>query len=519
MKLKKYFPLLAIAIFTIFYFTSHLFSLTLLPVFADESIYIRWTQLIIDDWKQYLFFPLNDGKTPFQMWLMVPFQFIFSDQLFAGRFLSVLIGFFQAITLSLIVKELGGRKKTQLLTLFLSSILPFWFFHHRMALIDGLLTFLLSVSILFFIQVIKNFDSAKIKPSIIKSLLSGLFFGLSLITKLPSILFAPIFLILVFLSKKEKLNNYLKLSLFSFVTIGTGLFIFILLKLHPAFGQLFSRGSDFLFSPKDIWAGEWKQSIANIPRFMSYFAQYLTIPILILSFIGLFFDKIRKKQSVLIISTLIFLFPITILGKVVYPRYLMPASIFLTVAGVLTFQELIDRFINQEKKLIVKIVASLIIVQFFSSIFISSTIFISSALSNADEIPFVLIDKHQYLYDWSSGHGILEAVNLIKEKSKNEKILILTEGYFGTLPDALLMYFHKQNVSNIFIQGIGQPVNNIPSEMIKKSMEFDKTWLVVNSHRLNIKLPPEKLIQETCRSKNFPCLQIWDITEFINKAP
>jgi len=76
---------LIIVLILIFYLILTIFRLSKLPVFADEAIYIRWTQLIIDDWQRYLFFPMNDGKTPLQMWLMLPFQFLFKNQLFAGR--------------------------------------------------------------------------------------------------------------------------------------------------------------------------------------------------------------------------------------------------------------------------------------------------------------------------------------------------------------------------------------------------------------------------------------------------
>src|SRR3989344_497092 len=73
---------IGLLILLVVYLLLHLPSLTILPVFADEAIYIRWAQLIIDDWRRYLFFPMNDGKTPLFIWLLVPFQFLFSDQLY-----------------------------------------------------------------------------------------------------------------------------------------------------------------------------------------------------------------------------------------------------------------------------------------------------------------------------------------------------------------------------------------------------------------------------------------------------
>ncbi len=230
----------------ILYLLTHLPFLTSLPVFADESIYIRWSQLIIDDWQRYLFFPLNDGKTPLFIWLLVPFQFLFKDQLFAGRFLALLVGLFQVLMNMKIIQVLGGKRKTQILTGIFTIILPFWYFHHRMALMDGLLTLLISVTFLFLAQVSKNqkqliFD----KRNLVKMFLAGAFFGLALLTKIPAILFIPAFYFTIFLGTKKDFQNlrtsFIKVSL----SIAIGLLIFVALKLNPAFGQLFSRGGDF----------------------------------------------------------------------------------------------------------------------------------------------------------------------------------------------------------------------------------------------------------------------------------
>ena len=89
----------------VLYFLLNLFKLTSLPVFADEAIYIRWSQLIIDDFARYFFYPMNDGKTPLFMWLALPLLKIFSNQLFAARLLSVLAGAITLIFLYLILRN------------------------------------------------------------------------------------------------------------------------------------------------------------------------------------------------------------------------------------------------------------------------------------------------------------------------------------------------------------------------------------------------------------------------------
>ncbi|KUK79916.1 MAG: Uncharacterized protein XD95_0001, partial [Microgenomates bacterium 39_7] len=176
----------------IFVAVIHLINLTEIPVFADESIYIRWAQLIIDDWRQYLFFPLNDGKTPIFIWALVPFQFIFSDQLFAGRFLSVVVGVFQVWTVGLIVKSLRLGKKEQLISMLLTAILPYWYFHHHLALMDGMLALWTSLACLFSIKLSVGIKQEK-KPASLFLLASlvGLFIGLGILTKLPAILLIP----------------------------------------------------------------------------------------------------------------------------------------------------------------------------------------------------------------------------------------------------------------------------------------------------------------------------------------
>lgn len=496
------------------YLLIHFYKLTLLPVFADESIYIRWTQLIIDDWRRYLFFPMNDGKTPLHMWLMVPWQLVFEDKLFAGRFLSVIVGLIQIFSISSIIKQLGGRKKIQWLSMLLVTIIPFWFFHHRMALTDGLTTMFLSLTILFLTKIV---STNKIKFVI----LAGITFGLALLSKLPAILFTPIFLWVLVLPKSTNYKNNSKIKLLNktIISMMIGFGIFILLKLHPTFGQLFSRGNDFLFSFSDLLAGKTiSNTFGNIFRFSNILMTYLTPPIMILSFAGLFAKKHQKQQYFLWLISLSFLIPITVLGKVVYPRYLLPVAIPFTISALIALQNYVDllnlktHFLKKNK---IKFVGALTLALLTANIISQSFIFIYYAVTDTSNIPFVDLDKEQYLYEWSSGHGITETVSWINKESKNKKIFVATEGYFGTLPDALLMNLHRSDTSNIFIEGIGQPVVEISEKTKTQAKDFDQVVLVVNSHRMKMNIDEDKLITQFCRPEKAPCLQIWDITEII----
>ena len=508
MKKQKKWLIPAFIIFI--YLLTHLYKLVSLPVFADEAIYIRWTQLIIDDWRRYLFFPMNDGKTPLLMWLMVPFQFLFSDQLYAARFVSVLIGLGQVLSLGYLVKVLGGKKETSWLAMLLGSSLPFWFFHHRMALTDGLLTLGMTLTIIGVIKIITT------KKPMFWTTLTALFLGMSLWSKLPAVLLVPSLFIYPLIEKKKWSAYKLPLMQTGLAVMG-GMLLFLILKITPVFSQIFARGSDFLYPWQEvILGGKWQETLISIPNYIVYFGAYLTWPVLALTIIGQFLPHQKKQwlQHILLLSALLFVGPIALLGKVVYPRYLFPASIFLTTSAALTLEELYSLSLSKIsawKKYGLKIFLGLVA----GCITLNSAIFIYSALTDVAQIPFVSADKEQYLDKWSAGFGITQSVSLIKQLSQDKTVAVATEGSFGTLPDGLLLYFHRRDVSHLYIEGIGYPVKKIPQKFKDRAPNYDQVILIVNSNRLEMPLHSSTLLGEYCRPHQAPCLQVWDITALL----
>lgn len=492
-----------------FYFLITSYHLLSLPVFADESIYIRWAQLIIDDPKRYLFFPMNDGKTPLQMWLMLPLQFIFHNQLLAGRILSVFIGLGNVLVIGQISKVLAQKAKltqahlAQYLAIFLTTILPFTFFHHRLAITDALLFLNLSLSYLFSLKYV--FTKKKIYLLIL-----AIAIFLALFSKLSALLFLPTLLTLILSDKKFSWKKILQNSFFLGLALIFGLGLFYLLRLVPNFPQLFSRGGDFLYPFNSLLSSQiWSTLAKNLIFFAQQFLAYLGIPLLFLALPLCFVDKKQtfRYKIILLLAFLAFILPLAMLGKIIYPRYLLPSSIFIIVAASLTFSEYLNK--NLSQKLFAMALIFGILLQSFS--------FIWPSYFNINRIPFSRLDREQYLEEWSSGQGIWEVSQLLLEKSQNRRIALATEGFFGTLPDGVLLYLHRQKINNLFVEGIGQPINSIPQNFIDKTLAFDEVWLVANSHRLNLDLSEARLIDEYCRPNNAPCLQLWDITELVKK--
>lgn len=503
---------LPLVVLSIVYVVTHLPSLTLLPVFADESIYIRWSQLLINDPGRYFFFAMNDGKTPLFIWLMAPLQLLTADQLWLGRVVSVAIGLCQMGATGWLVKVIGGRPKTIWLSMLLVSILPFWYFHHRVALIDGLLALTLTLAWVGVIQLARQQHQR-----LLWILWTGVWLGLALWSKVPAVLAFPALVTSGLYIKKLTRTTFLQL----FFSIGASIFIalilFASLRVSPAFGQLFSRGSDFLYPVGEIWNGAWKQTLPNIPTYVSYFGQYFGYPLLVLILVSLFIPRHKKHVHALWWSALIFAVPMMVMGRVVFPRYFLPMMVWLTPAVALAAEAWWAHWINPEQDSphpnLAKLgVSGLILLSLLGQSIASAGVFMASALFDVDHLPLVSADQTQYLGEWSSGHGIPETIQLIEQLRQRGSVAVATEGSFGTLPDGLLLYYFHRPVSNLYIEGIGQPVHLLDEAFITRARDFDHVLLVVNSHRMNMTLPPESKLLEVCRPIGDYCLQVWDVT-------
>lgn len=488
----------------------------------------------MDDWHRYLFFALNDGKTPLFIWSLIPLQFIVQNQLLAGRIIAVLVGLVQIWVVHGILYQLRASRRAQLLGMGFTVILPFWFTYHRMALMDGMMTLMISLAFWGVLKIVelgqkqlKRWPHKMIglsRPEVLWMTLTGLAFGAALWTKLPALFFAPIFgIVPIFLATQhsQKKSQTLWSTLFheSIPLAGAlllGLALFFSLKLNPAFGQLFGRSKDFSYSLTQVFGqGKWHETLPRWPYYLNVLTTYLTPTCLLLAMVGVFLNRTRHQSFTLLAATAAFVTPFWWLGKVVYPRYLLPAALFLTIAATLNIDQVIAQFVEKQAKIGPKILAAVVVALLLAGVIAPSVQFATYNLFDMNNIPYVPLDREQYLEEWSAGQGIVESVKYIKTQAQQHSIAVATEGSFGTLPDGILLYLHRQNVDNLYVEGIGQPVLSIPPFFVERAKKFDQVILVVNSHRMGLKLDPLQKIAEYCRPNHAPCLQLWDITTLI----
>jgi 4-amino-4-deoxy-L-arabinose transferase-like glycosyltransferase len=492
-----------IYILFILYFLSRLVNLNSLPVFADEAIYIRWSQLIIDDITK-AFVPMYDGKPPLFMWLTIPFLKFIQDPLIAARLLSVFLG---AGTTFLIFKSAYNffNKKTSYWTAVFAVSCPFLFIYSRMALIESLLTFTLSLQI-YFLSLYKK------KNKLIYIVLSGLAWGLSMLSKTTAFFFFTLYLPTGFYLKGFNILKFAKMpkiliknkkTIFSLFLAGFLAFlIFGITKLSVFFPFLFTRSRDFSYTVTEFINREYKYIFVRGVKIFKWIGYY-TSPLLILIFLGsaVFLSKIGKNKQNIITHLWLFVavlvIPFITFGKILAPRYLLPITLPII---------LIASYVIAETKALKKIKLPVVIL-----IMAFNMSFIGISLNDIDKTPFLEVDKVQYLQEWSSGHGIKQAFLYLKDLAENQKVLVGTEGYYGTLPDGLLIYKDAYAVSNFEIIGVGQPISAVPQEILEKSSE-QSTFLLGNSHRFIFpESEPLKLIKSYERPAGGPKLLLYEV--------
>jgi 4-amino-4-deoxy-L-arabinose transferase-like glycosyltransferase len=502
------------------YFLSRLFYLTALPVFADESIYIRWAQLIQHS-SEYLFFSVNDGKPPLFIWSLIPSLSLFSDPLWAGRFVGVLVGFGQLIVSDRVLHTLGANKQARLIQAILILITPFWFFHHRMALMDGMLVLWLSLS--WWGLLMLNKALVPNKPQLLSTLsgilLAGLGWGLALWTKTPALFLAGVFVWYAYFGniswitqlKKPRTWQWLGQRSLIFGLAGLlGLSIFALLRVFPAFGSLFGRSSDFTFTVNEVLTGQWRTSLDNINRFFQWMSTYMRPELLSLPFIALALSQHRHRHVNMLVAAFIMAVPFFILGKTVHPRYYLPIAPFLTASAALFFTEIWTLTQKTQNKNML-LVGWLLILSFL----IGAGRFMLLSYLTPNQTPFVLADREQYLTSWASGHGIVEVRDMMIEYVQDNpegRLTVVTEGSFGTLPDALLLYFDQRpEIQQLKIEGLAQyPVTHIPDWVWAEAQQHP-VWLVVNEDRMEVLDDRVSLIARYPRPYGAPELQVYSI--------
>jgi len=466
LKFEKKFLAVGILL-SLVYFLTRLFHLTIVPVFCDEAIYIRWSQVMRAE-SSLRFLPLSDGKQPLFMWLTIPLLKIFNGPLIAGRMVSVLAGLGTLIGVWLLSYLLIKKKELSLFASILYIFTPFTLFFDRMALVDGLLS---CFGIWFLIFAVLLANSQRLDLAMI----GGIILGLSLLTKSPALFFA-LLLPLTIMSARRPLGGtkmkMVALLIFYWLVIYLfGFAIYNILRLGPEFHMIAIRNKDYVFSFSEVLRHPFSPLLGNLRSVAEWYWVLLTPPVFILGILGipLLIKKDFKIGLFLLLWWLLPLLGQSAIAKVYTARYvLFSIPLFLIFSSF--FVSEVFLFLKN-KIFAVVFLAVVLLLPIYQSVLL---------LVSPQRAWLPRNERSGYLEEWTAGYGIKEAAEYIKNAVKTQKVLVGTEGYFGTLPDGLQIYLEK--IPNTTIIGIGYPIKEISPKLID-SLKDNRVFLLVNDTR------------------------------------
>ncbi|MBI3379786.1 glycosyltransferase family 39 protein [Candidatus Gottesmanbacteria bacterium] len=485
--------LLVILIIALGTFFTRIINLLKIPIFTDEAIYIRWAQIGLAD-PAHRYISLTDGKQPLLIWLMYPMLKIFSDPLFAGRFVSVLSGIFTVIGMYFLTRELFGKKEAILASL-IYIFSPFTLLYDRLALYDSLLAGFGVWSLYLSVLLVR-------KNRLDVALLLGITTGLGVLTKSSALFFLFLLPFSLFLfdfkaeDRVKKLFILMGLSLISFVIAQI---MYNSLRLSPWFYIIRQKNYSFVLTFSEFLKKPFELFMPNLHGLVPILFTYLTIPILLVIIYGLVRGILTRDKKILY---LFFWFVIPYLalaaiGKVIFPRFILFMVIPLFVIASKSILDITSKF-GKNNKLMLITVLFILTYPIYQSVLL---------IYNPVDAEIPISDKNQLFNDWPSGYGAKEVINFINEKAMKEKVVLGTEGTFGLNPAVYEIYL-KSN-KNIDIRSYW-PVGEVPKDLLESSKGYP-TYLVFKETQNIPGNWPLKLIAKYRRGKGDTFLLFYQV--------
>jgi len=421
------------------------------------------------------FLPLSDGKQPLFMWVTMPLLKLFTDPLVAGRMVSVLTGLGTGVGVFVLSYLLLKSKTASLVSAFIYMVAPFGFFFDRLALADSMLSFFGIWSVIFAVLLVrfKRLDLAMIL---------GFTLGGALLTKSPALFFSiliPGAMILATISKSKELRIKRVVNLVPLFAVSYFIAYFaynFILRLGPNFHMIAARNLDYVFPVSHLWQNPLDPFKFHFHRSMEWLVIYGSWWLLGLFALGL--GNVKKYQREITVLICFFIIPILIqsmFAKVFTTRYIFFTFPYFVILAGSAFKDFNFKDVFSKIKLILLLL-----------FFLQSAYFFWMFQTNLEKTPLARTDRSGFLEEWTSGTGIKESAEYVIGqylKDPDKKIVVGTEGYFGTLPDGFQMYMAQYPIT---VMGVGIDLREIPQGLLDSAKAGNKTYLVINSSRLKM---------------------------------
>jgi hypothetical protein len=430
------------------YLATRLTNLALLPIFTDEAVYILWSQTIAKNISE-LWLPIRvENNRPLFFWLISVSLKAVDDPLLAGRAVSVLAGFFSLAGVYSISSLLHSRW-AGLLAGFVYVASPYHLFFNRMAHKAALLECLF----VWLVWLTLRMAQPGTRVGAWQNLLLGLLVALSLLTEATAILFVllPLPFILLF---SKTIPNWKPVILCYLLAFTVGSFPFAYLYFTddhyqiknifiPAFNSMAQTGMSemILTFPHKI--------VQNANGVLEHFTAYLTWPVVISAMFFFLISLGNMDRNLVIMSANFFLPVLALMGTAGagFSRYYLFCATPLLIWGSLGMAEIFS-FI---KRAFSRNLAYLVLAAGVPLAFTQAGAFDFQLLTSPQFAPLSGTDQYQYISSEHSGYGSLEAIDYLKQISKDKKVAVFTTSNWGVPDDCVTLYLSGSPNVDVFM--------------------------------------------------------------------
>lgn len=447
---------------------TRLYNLTYLPIFTDEAIYIRWSQIGSRD-AAWRFISLVDGKQPLYTWIAMVLMRFIADPVLAGRLVSVLAGLGSLIGMFFLGREVFKNTRIGIIASILYLISPFALVYDRIALYDSLTAMLAIWNLYLAVLLVRH-----IRLDI--ALIFGMTLGLGMLNKSIGFLhlyMVPMTLVLFDLHNKDRIKRLGRWMVYVGVAVIISQALYSVLRLSPLFHMISQKDAVFVYPFSEWLKHPTEFFVGNIRGLFDWLIHYLTWPVWIAVLIPVVtFWKHTREKLLLYTWWLAPFVALALFGRVLYPRFILFMTMPLLVLAAIP----IDHIIARWRKTVFGFVllATLIVPGVWTDYLL---------LTKPTYAPIPQADRGQYINDWPAGWGVREVSEFILQESQREKVTVYTEGTFGLLPYGLEIWLVDK--PNIEIRGFW-PVPAEPTNEILDIVKLNPTYLVLNQ----MEVPP-----------------------------
>lgn len=515
LKYKK--ELIVIIALVAAYFFIRIYNIMSLPLFTDEAIYVRWSQIARFD-ANWRFISLTDGKQPSFIWLTMTVMKFIQDPLLAGRIVSVFAGFISMMGLFLLGKEIFKNRWIGLISAFLYLIFPMALVYDRMALYDSLvgtcMIWALYLSVLLVRRV--RLDVA---------LILGMVMGAGVLTKTSAFFSMPLlflsYLLFDFKQKQWK-RSLLKLFGLSLISMAMGLGFYSILRLSPFYHIINDKNAIFVYPLNEWLQHPFLYFVSNLRGLFDWMITYLTPPLLFVIIAAFLTPKSWNRNNIMtvikvfspFIAIIIFLnilsYRLVLKSMHLEIQTLLP-YVFIALLLTAVLVSLIKRYDFWKEKIVLVFwfIVPFVYLAFFGNTiyprfiffmvlpllplaalflyrlnsFLTNRFIFAAALvavlvfplytdylidTNIAVAPIPRSDFEQYINNWPAGGGIREIISYLKQQSARGKIYVASLGTFGSLPTYSVEIYLGDD-KNVEKRGIYPVPSEIPEDLRQKA--------------------------------------------------